>query len=58
MKEIKLKFSDNLAGSAAYYLGELYGKDKRTPLRKLCQIAIHRELRKAINNEMKRLDKK
>jgi len=57
MKEIKLSFSDQMTRDAEYYLRKLYVKDKKTSLQTLCMLAVYKELRKAVENEIIKLDK-
>lgn len=42
MKTITLKFTDTQSRQIEYYLRRKYNRDKRTPLDRLCKVAIFR----------------
>lgn len=44
MIKIILEFTNTDANSIAYFLRKRYGKDKRTDLKKLCEIAVRKEV--------------
>lgn len=52
METIEIKVTDKNARLIRYFLGRKYNKDKRTSLRKLCNIAIAREVRQQAEKDV------
>jgi len=57
MQKITLTFTNDDARYIEYFLRALYGKDKRTSLTQLCNIAVRKEVAKQAKSELEEAEK-